>query len=110
MKEFDSVNHSLLLAKLRLYGISNPLLSWFNSYLSDRTQQVKINEFLSDPFLAPLGVPQGGHISPLLFAIFIMDIGNCFTYCDHFLFADDLKFFASVSSFDDCSLIQKDLD
>lgn len=91
-KAFDSVNHSLLLAKLRLYSISDPLLSWFNSYLSDRTQQVEINGFLSDPFPAPSGVPQGGHISPLLFAIFIIDIGTCFSYCDHLLFADDLKF------------------
>lgn len=109
-KAFDSVDHSLLLAKLHMYGVSDPLLSWFKSYLSDRTQQVKINDFLSDPFHASSGVPQGGHISPLLFAIFIIDIGTCFSYCDNLLFADDLKFFASFSSLVDSSLIQKDLD
>jgi hypothetical protein len=93
-----------------LYGISDLLLSWFNSYLSDRTQQVKINGFLSHPFPAPSGVPQGGHIFSLLFAIFIWHIGSCFSYCYHLLFADDLKLFANVSSIKDCYLTQKDLD
>lgn len=109
-KAFNSINHSLLLVKLRLYGIADPLLSWFNSYIPDRTQHVKIIGFLSDPFSVLSGVPQGGHISPLLFAIFIMDIGTCFSCCHNLLFADDLTFFANVSSFDDCSLIQKYLD
>lgn len=109
-KAFDSVNHSILIAKLSLFGVHDPLLSWFNSYLVGRSQQVKINGFLSDTFPVSSGVPQGGHLSPLLFAIFIMDISNCFKFCDYLLFADDLKIFANVSSLDNTSLIQNDLN
>lgn len=47
-KAFDSVNHSVLIAKLRLFGIHDPLLTWFSSYLDDKSQQVEINGFLSD--------------------------------------------------------------
>jgi len=97
-KAFDSVNHSILIAKLRLFGIHNPLLSWFSSYLDDRSQQVKINGFLSDIYLVPSGVPQGGHLSLLLFSIFLLDLSNCFKFCNYLLFADDLKIFAKVSS------------
>lgn len=65
-KAFDFVNHSVLIAKLRLFGIYDPLLSWFSSYLIYRSQQVIINGFLSDIFSVLSGVTQGGHLSPLL--------------------------------------------
>jgi len=73
-KAFDSVNHSVLIAKLRLFGIHDPLLSWFSSYIDDRSQQVKINGFLSDSFLVPSGVPQGGHLFSIS-ALFHFPIG-----------------------------------
>jgi len=55
--------------------MSDSLLSWFDSYLSNRnrTQQVRLNAFLPDLFPAHSGVPQGGLIFFLLFAIFIME-------------------------------------
>jgi hypothetical protein len=109
-KAFDSVNHSMLIAKLRLYGISDPLITWLHSYLTDRSQQVKVNGSLSDTIQVPSGVPQGGHLSPLLFVIFILDIGNCFKYCRYQLFADDLKIYANILSPIDHCKIQDDLN
>lgn len=35
-KGFDSVDHNILLTKLRAYGVSGQCLSWFKSYLSGR--------------------------------------------------------------------------
>jgi len=93
-----------------LFGIHNPLLSWFSSYLVDRSQQVKINGFLSDSFSVTSGVPQRGHPSPLLFVIFVMDLSNCFKFCNYLLFFADLKKIANIFSFDDYSLIQNDLN
>ncbi|KAL4152733.1 hypothetical protein QTP88_000566 [Uroleucon formosanum] len=59
-KAFDSVNHSVLIAKLKAYGLPDHLLSWISSYLVNRVQQVKINGFLSNKLPVPSGVPQGG--------------------------------------------------
>ena len=42
-KAFDLVDHNILLTKLKLYGIKNETLLWFKSYLSQRQQQVSIN-------------------------------------------------------------------
>ena len=40
---FDTVDHSILLKRLQSrYGISGSALAWFNSYLKDRTQFVRI--------------------------------------------------------------------
>ena len=42
---FDSVNHTLLLARLqKSFGISGTVLQWFNSYISQITQFVHINK------------------------------------------------------------------
>ncbi|CAI6350609.1 unnamed protein product [Macrosiphum euphorbiae] len=86
------------------------LIHYYPGLVPDRTQQVKINVFLSDPFPVPTGVPQGSHISSLLFTIFIIYVGSCFRYCDHLFFTDDIKLSATVFSPVDCSRIQSDLD
>lgn len=98
----------MLIAKLSLYGITEPFLSWLRSYLIGRFQQVTVNGFLSD--ILPSGVPQGVHLSPLLFAIFIFDIGVCFKYCNHQLFSDNLKTYANVLTANDHYKIQDDLN
>ena len=47
-KAFDVVDHHLLLTKLCLYRVSDPSLSWFESYLSGRQQFVSIDGQRSD--------------------------------------------------------------
>lgn len=66
-KAFDSVNHTVLLKVLRASGFGEPLLSWFNSFLLNRQQRVKVFRIKSNVFPPPSGVPQGGHLSPILF-------------------------------------------
>jgi hypothetical protein len=80
-KTFDSVNINLLIIKLRNLGMVDPLYSWLESYLRDRKQQVIINGNISHKFEVHLGVPQGGHLSPLLFLIFFNDIRFSFNHC-----------------------------
>ena len=58
-KAFDVVDHKLLLTKLRLHRVSDPSLSWFESYLSGRQQFVSIDGQRSDSLLIKQGVPQG---------------------------------------------------
>ena len=54
--------------------MSNLTLSWFESYLTNRTQQVIINENESETKTILFGVPQGSILSPLLFLLFIHDL------------------------------------
>lgn len=108
-KAFDKVPHSILLEKLKTLGINEPLLCWLDSYLADRIQIVKINNFLSNEIPVPSGVPQGSHIGPLLFNIFINDIAPCFLSSNFLLFADDLKMYRVISNLDDCIALQEDV-
>ena len=70
-KAFDTVNHSILLAKLEHYGIRGTINKWFESYLSNRKHFVSINGFDSDLHDVNHGVPQGSVLGPLLFLIYI---------------------------------------
>ena len=68
---FDTIDHNILSQRLEhLYEISGTPLSWFRSYLSNRTQTVTINNKLSQPTLLSFGVPQGSVLGPILFILY----------------------------------------
>ena len=71
-KAFDTVPHDGLLNKLLRYGIQDQPLSWFESYLTNRTQSVSIENHLSSAANISSGVPKGSVLRPLLFIIYIM--------------------------------------
>jgi len=95
-KAFDSVSHLKLLNKLQAYGIVGNLLAWISDFLSNRSQQVKINDILSHPIEVTSGVPQGSVLGPTLFLLFINDVCDIFNNlpvtCK--LHADDIKLYS----------------
>ena len=75
-KAFDAVNHSLLINKLELYGIQVFAKNWFVDYLTNLNQLVSIKEIMSSFMNIASGVPQGSILGPILFLLYLNDLGN----------------------------------
>ena len=107
---FQSVNHSLLLHKLKnSYQISGKAYEWIRSYLSGREQRVVVQGKCSDWISVRSGNPEGGLISPLLFACYVNDLPNT-VQTDTLMFADDVKLYRRVDGAADVSSLQTELD
>ena len=65
-KAFDRVWHAGLIAKLQHYGVSKTAMAWFEEYLTERKQRVRVGEATSTWKTIPAGVPQGSVLGPLL--------------------------------------------
>ncbi len=94
-KAFDTVNHSILLEKLKHYGIRNNTYTWFESYLQDRKQYVEYRQSKSSELTLSIGVPQGSILGPLLFNLYVNDFVNSNALFKTILFADDTTLYAS---------------
>ena len=66
-KAFDTINHSLLLAKLVAYGVSRVFLKLMQNCLCNRKQRISINGSFSNWTEVITWVPQGSILGPLLF-------------------------------------------
>ena len=94
-KAFDTVDHNILISKLKQYGITGANLSWFKNYLTGRKQCVTYDGKLTDTEKIECGVPQGSILGPLLFLIYVNNLRNTSKLLDFILFADDTNLFYS---------------
>ncbi len=94
---FDTVNHRILLDKLRSMGIDGKAHSWFESYLTGRSFNVSWLGQTSAQHHLVTGVPQGSVLGPLLFAMYTTSLGPVITShgFNYHCYADDTQLFLS---------------
>ena len=103
-KAFDTINHDLLLAKLKTYSFSKQALSFMRSYLKNKRQRVQINNKFSSLKEVIVGVPQGSIDGPLLFNLFLNDLFLFICFSTLINYIDDNNLFASGN---DIQLLKK---
>ena len=88
---FDTVNHNILLEKLKAYGIQSENPKWFRSYLSNRKQFISYDDSKTEMKIVKCVVLQGPILGPLFFLIFVNDLSNSTKVFDPVLFCGRYK-------------------
>jgi hypothetical protein len=99
----------LLIKELDRIGIGDPLLSLLSSYLLNRKQFVKLNGVSSNLSDVTSGVPQGSHLSPLMFCLYVNSISSFLNKAHFLLYADDIKIFLKIETYSDCLTLSNEL-
>ncbi len=99
-KAFDTLDHSILISKLKYYRIKHKELEFFKSYLTNRKQFVDIDGTSSTLLNITTGVPQGSVLGPLLFIIYINDLSRASNMFKPIIYAGDSTLTSILSTFD----------
>ena len=91
-KAFDTINHTLLLKKLKNFNLNSDSVSYIQSYLNNRSQITKLGKYTSSEENIMSGVPQGSILGPFLFLCFVNDLPDVFkNLCNFKAYADDTQ-------------------
>ena len=98
---FDTIDHTILLRRLGdWFGVSGKALDWFKSYLTDRSQSIKLGNCLSSRSHLSFRVPQGSVLGSLLSTLYTAPLSSLISWhaIPHHLYADDSQLYISFSS------------
>ena len=96
---FDTIDHSTLLNRLSTsFFVHGSALAWLTSYLSDRSQTIRIGSAASGPSKCQSGVPPGSVLGPILFSLYISPLGHIISSFNisHQHYADDSQLYISL--------------
>ena len=108
-KAFDKCDIGILLHKLKALGISGLIGRWIHHFLTNREQIVIVNGKKSKSSKVLSGVPQGTVLGPLLFLIYISDIGEKIKSTKK-IYVDDTKIKLRIKTEQDVEKLQEDID
>ena len=98
-------------SKLYKYGVHGGLLNWCRDYLTERQQRVVVKGEASNWLTVTSGVPQGSLLGPLFFIVYINDLPGVISKESSIaLYADDSKMYRVISTQEDLSTFQSDVD
>ena len=110
-KAFDCVQHPTLKKNLKALGLSEVVVRWIVSYLSDRQQRVYANNTYSGYQGITQGVPQGSVLGPLFYIAYANDLSKIVKHCKRAMYADDTVLYTSHKNFDvSIRDLQEDID
>ena len=104
-KAFDTLNHKILLHKLKHYGFSEKSIQLITSYLGDRFQYVNFKDASSEYLKIECGVPQGSILGPFFFIVYINDITTATKLFTPLIYADDTTLFTSLQSYNSENIV-----
>ena len=108
-KAFDKVDHNILLAKLRCYGVTGKVYDWIESFLRGRKQAVVVDGKKSQFVDVESSVPQGTVLGPVFFIIYAMDMISNARNSKPLTFADDTKLIKAICTMLCKILLEEDL-
>ena len=109
-KAFDTLDHNILLHKLKYYGIEGTALRLFESYLNERQQYVDLDGTNSNYNRILTVVPQGPILGPLLFIIYINDIAQSSNHFNFIIYADDTTLCSTLKINADATQLNRELN
>ena len=94
------------------FGIVGPALSWIKSYLTNRSQFVRVGANRSAEVFCKYGIPQGSVLGPFHFTLYIAPVANVITSygVSHLQYADDTQLYIALDKDESIERLQKCAD